>query len=114
MPGRPREMIVTAERRFPVRIRIDVPPAGFGQRHTDITAWLAQNCGADGWAITPSGLHGVANDAVAIYFPDTALASAFVARWCAGQKPETVAGAFRFREDEPKRRIPAKAHRSPL
>ena len=29
MPGNPRDMIVSAERRFPVRIRIGVPPGGF-------------------------------------------------------------------------------------
>jgi hypothetical protein len=32
MPGNPREMITVAERRFPVRIRIAVPPQGLGQR----------------------------------------------------------------------------------
>jgi hypothetical protein len=32
MPGKPREMITAAERRYPVRIRIGVPPGGFGQR----------------------------------------------------------------------------------
>ena len=63
--------------------------------------WLGQNCGADGWAMAPSGLRGVINDAVAIYFPDTTLAGAFVARWRAGLKPDTIEGAFRFREDEP-------------
>ena len=63
MPGNPREMIAAAERRFPVRIRIDVPPSGLGQRHTQITAWLDENCGADGWALTPSGTRGVLNDA---------------------------------------------------
>jgi len=56
-------MITIAERRFPVRIRLGVPPEGFGQRHTNITAWLDENCGADGWAITPSGVRGVLNDA---------------------------------------------------
>ena len=55
-------------RRFPVRIRIAVPPTGLGQRYTQITAWLDENCGADGWAITPSGTQGVLNDAVSIYF----------------------------------------------
>jgi len=30
MPGNPREMITAAERRFPVRIRIAVPPIGLG------------------------------------------------------------------------------------
>ena len=36
-------------------------------------------CGAGGWAMTPSGLRGVLNDAVSIYFTDAALAGAFVA-----------------------------------
>jgi hypothetical protein len=33
--------------------------------------------------MTPAGLRGVVNDAVAIYFLDAALAAAFVSRWCA-------------------------------
>src|SRR5215467_5853030 len=64
MPGNPREIVTMAERRFPVRIRIGVPPSGFGQRYSEITEWLDGNCGADGWAITPSGVRGVLNDAV--------------------------------------------------
>ena len=80
MPGKPRDMITAAERCFPVRIRIGVAPGGFGQRHTQMTAWLDENCGADGWAMTGSGLRGVLNDAVSIYFLDATLASAFVAR----------------------------------
>jgi hypothetical protein len=63
--------------------------------------------------MTPAGVRGVVNDAIAIYFPDTALAGAFVARWCEVPRPETIGGAFQFRTDEPKRRIPAKAHSSP-
>ena len=90
MPGNPREMITTAERRFPVRIRIAVPPGGLGCRHTKKTAWLDDNCGADGWAMTPSGTRGVLNDALSIYFADATLVSAFVARWCAGTKTETT------------------------
>jgi len=93
MPGNPREMITMAERRFPVRIRIAVPPNGLGQRHTQITAWLDENCGADGWAMTPSATRGVLNDAVSLYFADATLASAFVAWWCAGAKVETTGGA---------------------
>ncbi len=81
MPGNARDMIFSAERRFPVRIRIGVPPGGFGQRHTGMTAWLDENCGSDGWAMTPSGMRGGLNDAVSIYFLDATLASAFVARW---------------------------------
>jgi hypothetical protein len=53
-----------AERRFPVRIRIGVSPGGFGQCYTEITECLDGNCGTDGWAITPSGMRGVLNDAI--------------------------------------------------
>ena len=94
MPGNPRDMITTAERRYPVRIRVGVPPEGLGRRLTAMTAWLDENCGADGWAMTPSGMRGVLNDAVSIYFLDATLASAFVARWCAGYKVETAEGVF--------------------
>jgi hypothetical protein len=108
MPGNPRALIMGAERRFPVLIRIVVPPEGLGQQHARITAWLDENCGADGWAMTPSGTRGVLNDAVAIHFPDAALAAAFVARWCIGYyKVETAEGAFRKREDEPTPRVRA-------
>jgi hypothetical protein len=43
-----------------------------------MTAWLDANCGADAWAITPSGIRGVVNDALAIYFLDATMATAFV------------------------------------
>jgi len=113
MPGNPRELITGAERRFPVRIRIAVPPEGLGQQHAQMTAWLDENCGAEGWAMTPSGTRGVLNDAVSIYFRDAALAGAFVARWCVGAKVETVGGVFPVRDDEPAPRIGAGLHRTP-
>jgi hypothetical protein len=52
-----------------------VPREGFGSRLTNINAWLDENCGADDWAMTPAGLRGVVNDAVAIYFLDAASAA---------------------------------------
>ena len=113
MPGNPREMITMAERRFPVRIRIAVPPGGLGQRCARITAWLDENCGADGWAMTPSGTRGVLNDAASIYFLDTTLAGAFVARWCAGYRIETAGGLFQVRDDDPAPRVGARLHRTP-
>src|SRR5437899_11763854 len=113
MPGNPRELITGAERRFPVRIRIAVPPEGLGQQHARMIAWLDENCGADGWAMTPSGMRGVLNDAVSIYFDDVTLASAFVARWCAGSKAETAGGVLQVREDEPTPRVAAGLHRTP-
>jgi hypothetical protein len=100
-----------AERRFPVRIRIGVPPSGLGQRHTQITAWLDENCGANGWAMTPSGTRGVVNDALSIYFADATLANAFVARRCVGAKADTIGDVFQVREDEPAR-LGAALHRT--
>jgi hypothetical protein len=113
MPGNPREMITMAERRFPVRIRIAIPPGGLGQRYARMTAWLDENRGADGLAMTPSGIRGVLNDAASIYFLDTTLAGAFVARWCAGYRVETAGGVFQVREDEPVPRVGAGLHRTP-
>ena len=112
MPGNPRDMITSAERRSPVCIRIGVPPGGLGQRHTQITAWLDENCGADGWAMTPSGTRGVLNDALSIYFADAVLANAFVARWCFGSRVEVTEGVFQVREYEPAPRLGATIHRT--
>ena len=106
-------MITVAQRRFPVRIRLGVPPEGFGQRYSELTGWLDGNCGADGWAVTASGMRGVVNDAISIYFADATLASAFVARWCVGSKVETAGGVLQVREDEPALRIGAGLHRTP-
>ena len=105
-------MIAEAECRFPVRIKIAIPKTGVVALH-EIHSWLDANCGADGWAITPAGFRGVVNDAMAVYFTDTALATAFVARWCARQEVDIAGGAFRFREDAPKPRVPGVAHSSP-
>jgi len=106
-------MIAEAERRFPVRIRIGVPPDGLGSRLDRIKAWLDENCGANRWAMTPSGTRGVLNDALSVYFADATLASAFVARWCAGYSVETLGGIFQVRADEPTQRMEANLHRTP-
>jgi hypothetical protein len=57
--------------------------------------------------MTPSGTRGVLNNALSIYYADTTLASAFVARWCVGAKVEAEGGVFHVREDEPERRVAA-------
>jgi len=86
---------------------------GFGERHAEIARWLDENCGGGGWAMTPSGMRGVLNDAVSIYFLDATLASAFVARWCAGYKVEAAEGVFRVRTDDPAARTTASLHQTP-
>jgi len=83
------------------------------------TGLMAQSCRfADLPVLTPERggsvqCRGVVNDAVSIYFLDATLASAFVARWCAGAKDETDGGVYRMRDDEPKPRIGAAPHRIP-
>jgi hypothetical protein len=77
-----------------------------------LTTWLDANCGADGWMMTPAGLRGVLNDAIAIYFNDATLADAFVARWCAGYKVESADGVFQIREDTPTPRLLAGLHKT--
>ena len=102
-----------AELRFPVRIRIGIPPEGLGNRLGQMNAWLDANCGADGWTSTPASTRGVVNDALAICFADAALASALVARWCAMQRVEIVDGVYQVRNDEPTPRVGATLHRTP-
>jgi hypothetical protein len=63
--------------------------------------------------MTPSGTRGVLNDALSIYFADAALANAFVARWCVGDRIEAAGGVFQVRQDEPAPRVGAGLHRTP-
>jgi hypothetical protein len=113
MPGNSREIITRAERRFPVRIKLAVPPCGFGKRLPKMDAWLAENCGPDGWVMTPSGMRGVLSEACSVYFADVNLASAFVARWCVGSRVETTGGLLHVRDDEPTPRVGARHHSIP-
>ena len=77
-----------------------------------MNAWRGANCGPDAWAIAPSGSLSVVNDALAIYFLDVTIATAFVARWCVAQKVEIVDGVYRVRDDDPTPRIGAALHRT--
>jgi len=47
------------------------------------------------------------------HFADATIASAFVARWCAGHRAASLDGLFQIREDEPKKRVPQKGHKTP-
>jgi hypothetical protein len=102
-----------AERQFPVRVRIAVPPEGLGRQLALMHAWLDQTCGAAGWSSAPAGTAGVVNDAIAFYFEDAAFAHAFVVRFCCGWWVETIAGAFVVRREEPPPRHPAVVHKTP-
>src|SRR5258708_6666065 len=92
-----RLMITEAERRFPVRVKVAIPPTGFGERLNR----------------TPAGMRGVINDAIAVYFRDSALAAAFSARSCAPVASTTAEGFLNIRTDEPTQCIPMRARKTP-
>lgn len=102
-----------AEHRFPVRVRIAVPPDGLGRQLGVMQAWLDETCGGTGWASAAAGTAGVVNDAIAFYFASAAFAHAFVARFCCGYRVETIAGSFAVRRDGPPPRRAAAAHKTP-
>ena len=102
-----------AEQRFPVRVRIAVPPEGLGRQLEIMHAWLDETCGGEGWATAPAGLAGVVNDAIALYFSEPAFAHAFVARFCCGYRVETIKGAFAVRRDELPAQRDALVHKTP-
>ena len=62
--------------------------------------------------MTPSGTRR-AERPLSIYFANTRLANAFVARWCAGATIETAGGVVHIRQDEPQPRVGAGMHRTP-
>lgn len=91
MPGNPRAIVAEAERRFPVRLAVKVPPGGLGHRYPAMSEWLDENCGVNGWAITSAGTRGVLNDAVAVYVSNPTCAAAGAAGASASaQKPALV------------------------
>jgi hypothetical protein len=104
-------VVAEVERRFPIRIAIQVPPGGIGQRYVPITEWLDENCGVSGWSITPAGTRGVTSDAIAVYVNTPTCAVAFVARWCVPGDPP---GFYELRADEPARRERTWGHSSPI
>ena len=103
-----------AERRYPVRVRIALPPVGLGRQLALMHAWLDETCGDEGWAMVPAGRVGIVNDAIAFYFENAAFAQAFVTRFCCGYWVETIAWAFAVRAEAavPPRRA-ALAHKTP-
>ena len=72
-----------AERYFPVRVRIAVPPGGFGRQLDEMYGWLNLHAGRGRFSI-----QGAPNDlgveAAHFYFTDVKLAQAFVDRFARG------------------------------
>jgi hypothetical protein len=72
-----------AERYFPVRVRVAVPPGGFGNQLNIMCAWLDQHAGKNGYFTGAQAGAGL-QDAALFYFADAKMAAAFVDRFACG------------------------------
>jgi hypothetical protein len=107
-----RLMITEAEGRFRVRLRVAIPPTGFGERRNHMHAWLDDTCGAQGWSITPAEMRGVVNDAVAVYFREAAFAAALRLAG-APRRADAADSVLLISDDEGTQRVPARHHKTP-
>jgi hypothetical protein len=74
---------VVAERYFPVRLRVAVPPGGFGRQLTAMQTWLDQHVGHESYWM--GGDTGPGRpDAVSAFFLDVAAAHSFVDQFTCG------------------------------
>jgi hypothetical protein len=74
---------VVAERYFPVRVRVAVPPGGFGNQFNVMCAWLDEHAGKAGYFTGAQAGAGL-RDAALFYFVETKMAAAFVDRFACG------------------------------
>ena len=78
---------VTDDRYFPVRVRIAVPPGGFGNQLDVMHGWLNLHAGRGNFAIhsAPNDLNAITGtDAALFYFVSVEVAKAFVERFACG------------------------------
>ena len=72
-----------AERYLPVRVRVAVPPGGFGRQLDEMYRWLDQHVGKSAyWVGSEAGAGRI--DAALFYFIEAKSASAFVDRFSCG------------------------------
>jgi hypothetical protein len=87
-----------ADRYFPVRVRIAVPPTGFGAKLDRIYPWLGKHAGPDGYFVGAQTRVGMA-DAAVLYFMHPAVAAAFVEEFgcelVVGREPPAPKGVRR-------------------
>ncbi|HKF72522.1 MAG TPA: hypothetical protein VKB68_12275 [Stellaceae bacterium] len=74
---------VTDERYFPVRVRVAVPPGGFGNTIDIMYGWLNLHAGRGNYAIHSAG-NDLGVDAALFYFVDVGMAKAFIERFACG------------------------------
>ena len=84
---------LAAERKFPLRVDIPVPAAGFGNRLNEMEAWYRANFHADQWCIIAIGRRSRAR------LPRTLRGSTS----CAARMPNCSAGGGAWTPDAPRR-----------
>jgi hypothetical protein len=73
---------VLAERFFPVRVRVLVPPDGFGMQLDRFCAWLDVHVGKENYWIGSDAARG--RDTTLFYFVDVDAARSFLDRFACG------------------------------
>ena len=107
------QAILDAERPFPVRIRVAVPPEGSSDSLDRIIAWLDAELRC-GWVDLDSIQRARRRQRCAGHlFRRYNVRTAFVARWCVAQKVDIVDGVYLVRGDEPTPRVGAALYSRP-
>jgi hypothetical protein len=82
MVGSSTRQAVLAERFFPVRVRVLVPPDGFGMQLDRFCAWLDAHVGKKNYRIGSDAARG--RDTTLFYFVDVHAARSFLHRFACG------------------------------
>jgi hypothetical protein len=72
-----------AERYFPLRVRVAVPPSGFGNQPNLMCAWLDQHAGTGSYFTSAQAGPGRQGTAL-FYFVDAEMAAPFLDRFACG------------------------------
>jgi len=83
MAGRSSSSARQAERYFAVRVRVLVPPGGFGRQFDEMQGWLNLHVGRGSYFIGSETNPGIP-DAALFYFENLEVARAFVERFACG------------------------------
>lgn len=83
MVGRSLSSARQANRYFAVRVRVLVPPGGFGRQFDEMQGWLNLYVGRGKYFIGSEANPGIP-DAALFYFEDVEVARAFVQRFACG------------------------------
>jgi hypothetical protein len=81
---------LTDARRFRIKVKFAIPPAGLGRVTDDLYAWLIARLGRDGYAVHPDTWDGYLQ-ASAVHLDDAAVVTELIA-WLEARVPAVARG----------------------